>query len=238
MRPGQSKAPLSCWCKVTDSEEPPSVSGQGLVDPALLDRISYPISCFSGHWLMIYLCPVVTLRFDSLSNPSASLTWCTLLPSQLYSLSLSGKYFRLNSWANTLSVADILTWCHTSCSVPAPGAAEPCKVAPVVERFSAYLWTAWFSEAVVNVTAQTEWIISSSAVQIMAKIVFCCRPRITLKHRRLTHTHKPLHLHSLFVRAVRSMTQRAMEVLEPSPNCNWGGEKHELVRKSNSQLYN
>lgn len=53
-----------------------------------------------------------------------------------------------------------------------------CKVATVVlwrvEGFPAYLWTAWFIEVVVDVTAQTEWISSSCAVGFGAVLCRSC----------------------------------------------------------------
>ncbi len=53
------QVPLFCWCKIIVSEEPRGFCGEDLAYP---DHISVPISCFSGLWLVIYLCDCLSCQ--------------------------------------------------------------------------------------------------------------------------------------------------------------------------------
>lgn len=162
------------------------------------------------------------------------LTCCTFPCSYLRALSLSAKYFRLNRKSlGQLSRQTFPLGVTHPALLQHQGKLRLCKVAAVVlcrvEHVPAYLWATWFIEVFC-------WCCSTDGLDFQE---LCCTVHTKGHCLRQTHTHTDTHMQlqplwkmcsTLFVKAVRQLTQRAEEVPESSPNGKWGGEKQELVR--------
>lgn len=199
------QVPLSCWCKIIVNDKPGGISGRDFSVPSSLDHILVRVSLEFVLWFISAIaCPVSKekpLCLWDLTHYPIPPTWCTFLSSHLCNLSLSGKYFRLNStvWdssANTRSATDIPTRCHTSCPIQAPGAAGALQ-----SGYSCSVGCGEFSSIFVNCMIhwggcgchsrdrvdfqQLYFELWSCVVQIMPKVIVCGRQRML----RETHQH-------------------------------------------------